>query len=65
MLSLLPNENGWSLASDYGWSALLEMDFGEPLGQAVESPATVFTRKCSKISPVVLDCNSGASSFGV
>jgi hypothetical protein len=64
VLSLLPNENGWSLASDYGWSALLEMDFGEPLGQAVESPANVFTRKYSKISPVVLDCNSGTSSFG-
>ena len=47
-----------------GWSKLLEMDFGEPLGQAVEAPPNVFTRHYSKVSPVVLDCNSGKSTFG-
>ena len=64
VLSLLPNENGWSLASDYGWSPLFEMDFGEPLGAATEGPPNVFTRKYSKISPVVLDCNDLTSRFG-
>ena len=64
VISLLPNENGWSLASDYGWSELFDMDFGAPLGPAVESPANVFTRKYSKISPIVLDCNTGTSTFG-
>ena len=64
VLSFLPNENGWSLAGDYGWSPLLDMDWGVPVGAATEGPPNVFTRRYSKISPVVLDCNLMTSTFG-
>jgi hypothetical protein len=64
VLSFLPNENGWSLAGDYGWSPLFDLDWGKPLGIAIEDPPNVFTRKYSKISPVVLNCNDLTSTFG-
>lgn len=64
VLAFLGDKDGWAEGDDYGWSTLLDRDFGEPLGLAVESPANVFTRQYSKISPVVLDCNTMTSHFG-
>jgi hypothetical protein len=40
----------------YTWEPELEMDYGEPLEQAVEGPAGVFTRRWSR-GTVSLDCN--------
>eukprot|EP00746_Dinoflagellata_sp_MGD_P042469 gnl/MRDRNA2_/MRDRNA2_20297_c0_seq1.p1 gnl/MRDRNA2_/MRDRNA2_20297_c0~~gnl/MRDRNA2_/MRDRNA2_20297_c0_seq1.p1 ORF type:complete len:375 (-),score=59.04 gnl/MRDRNA2_/MRDRNA2_20297_c0_seq1:276-1331(-) len=67
VLSLLDNNAhriGWAEGIDYGWSSLFDMDFGEPVGPPVESPANVFTRHYTKISTVTLDCNTLTSSFG-
>jgi len=49
-------------ASRYGWSSLLELDFGEPLEIATELSPGVFQREWSEAT-VTLDCNTYTSEF--
>jgi len=49
-------------ASRYGWSSLLELDFGEPLEVGIEVSSGVFQREWSEAT-VTLDCNSYTSKF--
>ena len=50
-------------ALDYGWSPLLDFDYGKPVGGGEEVEAGVFRRTWSKGGFVELDCNTFTSTF--